>query len=243
MPDLPNPNPILATPLETGPRQEQVVADFLCLECEDRFNQHGEKWVLENGYRLNAPSKLHAMLSGASPLPNHAGGTVHAGAEIPGLDTRRLAYFGASVFWRASATAWQHTGRNVPLIDLGPYRERLRRYLLGDGEFPDDVVLWVAVCRAPLPPPVMSFPSGGRNREGIHFYTFDIPGLSFALHVGKQIPMRSRELCTVRSPQKIVFFTPVEEIIARNAAQLFAKSPPSRALRKLHRRLWNEELG
>ena len=57
--------------------------------------------------------------------------------------------------------------------------------------------------------------------QSIHFYTFDIPGLSFALHGGRQIPLMSRELCTVRSPQKIVF-TPVEEIIARNAARLCA---------------------
>ena len=236
MPDLPNPNPISSTVLGTGPRQEQVVAHLLCRTCEDRLNRNGEAWVLDH------PSKLHQVLRQAKPLPNHASGTVYAGAEIPCLDMNRLAYFGASVFWRASAAAWRNTQQRTALLTLGPYREQLRRYLLDEAEFPQHAVLWAAVCRAPLPPPVMSFPCGERSREGFYRYTFDIPGLSFMLHVGKQIPSRMRELCVVRSAQRIIFFTPVEEIIHRNAAQLFAGSPPTAALRKLHRQIWNEEL-
>src|SRR2546422_6754097 len=46
MPDLPNPNPIIGVPTETGPRQEQVKTPLLCADCEARFNRNGEKWVL-----------------------------------------------------------------------------------------------------------------------------------------------------------------------------------------------------
>src|SRR5687768_3672864 len=54
-PELPNPNPIVGTPEETGPRQEQVAAPLLCSGCEHLFNTRGEKWVLENGYRMKGP--------------------------------------------------------------------------------------------------------------------------------------------------------------------------------------------
>ncbi len=68
MPELPNPNPILGTPEETGPRQEQVVAPLLCGSCEHRFNVNGEKWVMEHGYRLRGPSRLYQTLEKAEPI-------------------------------------------------------------------------------------------------------------------------------------------------------------------------------
>ena len=243
MPELPNPNPIVSTTDETGPRQEQVKTPLLCGNCEDRFNRNGEKWVLDNGYRLGGPSKLYGMLQCANALPDHASGTAYAGSNIPGLEMQQLSYFGVSVFWRASLNVWTSvSGERSAFISLGPYCEPLRLYLLEEGEFPHDAVLWAAVCRTPEPPPVMSFPCGEHTPDGFHRHTFDIPGLSFMLFVGKQIPKHMRELCAIRSPNQVLFFSPVERIIHRNTAQLFSGSPPSPALRKMHRKILNEEL-
>jgi hypothetical protein len=245
MPDLPNPNPIIGTPEETGPRQEQVVAPLLCSCCEHRFNTCGEKWVLEHGYRLAGPSRLHEILSKAKPLPEHLSGTVYAGADLPGLDMKKLAYFGASIFWRASLPVWSIAGRRQDFLDLGRYVEPLRQFLLGEENFPPEMVLWSAVCRAPEPPPVISFPAGGLTSEGhqsFHRYTFNIPGLSYTLYVGQRIPDRKRKFCMVRSLRRVLFFSPIEQAINRNAAATFSKGMPSSSLRKLHRTVTGGEL-
>lgn len=245
MPDLPNPNPIMGLPEETGPRQEQVVTPLLCSPCEQRFSANGEKWILENGYRLKGPSRIFQALNSANSVCQH-GWTLYPGAEISGLDMDKIAYFGASVFWRASAGAWSIGGKKRRLIDLGTrYSELLRLFLLGEAEFPRAMVLRVAVCRTAEPPPVISFPAGelvGDGFNSYHRHTFDIPGSSYTLFVGNRIPDRIREFCTVRSARRFIYFSPVEETIERNTASVFAKSPPSPSLRKLHRTLWNEEL-
>ncbi len=56
------------------------------------------------------------------------------------------------------------------------------------------------------------------------------------------MPSRLLETCVIHSPRRPLFFTPIEQVIERNTAALFAKSPPSPSLRKLHRTLWGEEL-
>jgi hypothetical protein len=243
MPDLPNSNPITCTSNETGPRQEQVKTTLLCGICEDRFNRNGEKWILDNGYRLNGPSNLYRMLQSADALPEHPSGTVYAGSTIPGLDMEKLSYFGVSVFWRASLDVWTAiTKERSAFIDLGSYSESLRLYLLGGAEFPRDIVLWIAICRTPEPPPIMDFPRGHRLQEGYYQHDFGIPGLSFTLFVGKQLPANKRALCAIRSAHQIVFFTPIQLAIDRRTAEFFSKSPPSPALRKMHRKITNEEL-
>jgi hypothetical protein len=245
MPDLPNPNPIMGVPEETGPRQEQLQTRLLCSECEQRFSANGEKWVLENGFRLKGPSRVFELLNAAKSVSREKW-TVYAGAQIPGLDMDRIAYFGASVFWRASAGSWSIAGKKRQMIDLGVrYGDQLRAFLNGEAVFPRGMVLWSAVCRTPEPPPVISFPVGELVTEGVHAYhrhTFNIPGLSYMLFVGNRIPDRVRELCLVRSPERFLFFSPVEEIIARNTARVFRESPPSPSLRKLHRKVTGEVL-
>jgi hypothetical protein len=245
MPQLPNPNPIMGLPEETGPRQEQLQVPLLCSKCEQRFSARGEKWILENGYRLKGPSRIFQLLSSAQPISEEKW-TVYPGAEIDGLDMDKISYFGASVFWRASAGTWSVAGKKHRMIDLGArYEEQLRSYLVGEADFPRAIVLWSAVCRTPEPPPVISFPTGERVGDGIYAYhrhTFDIPGLSFMLFVGNRIPDHIRDFCIVRSSRRFIYFSPVEEIIVRNTASVFHKSPPSQSLRKMHRKLWNEEL-
>ena len=246
MPELPNPNPIYGLPEEQGPRQEQFVERLLCRDCEHRFSVNGEKWVLENGYRLKGPSTIYEALAAATAVPDYPGGTVYAGAEIDALDMDKLSYFGASVFWRASVVHLDIGRKRRHMIQLGAkYEESLRAYLLGEAPFPNSMVLWSAVCRTPEPPPVITYPAGERVSEGYEsFYrhTFDIPGLSYMLHVGNRLPPHIRDTCVVASPRRYIYFSPFERLIDRNTARAFAKSAPSQSLRKLHRKVSGEEL-
>lgn len=63
---------------------------------------------------------------------------------IPAVRHDQLAYFGASVFWRVATTEW-HLVNKAPKLELGPYEEQLRLYLLKTAEFPKGVVLGVSV--------------------------------------------------------------------------------------------------
>ncbi len=246
MPELPNPNPIFGLPEEQGPRQDQFVERLLCRECEHRFSVNGEKWVLENTYRLKGPSKLYEALAAATAVPDFPSGTVYAGAKIDALQMDQLSYFGASVFWRASVGVWPLAGKRRNMIQLGAkYDDALRRYLLGETAFPNAMVLWAAVCLTAEPPPVISYPVGERISEGhesFYRHTFDIPGLSYMLQVGNRVPQHIRETCVVTSPSRYIYFSPIERLIDRNTARVFAKSPPSQSLRKLHRKVSGEEL-
>ncbi len=135
-----------------------------------------------------------------------------------------MAYFGASIFWRASQPVWSLARKRQHLLDLGQYGEQLRQFLMGEEEFPADMVLWSAVCRIPEPPPVISFPTGevtAEDGKSFHRHTFDIPGLSYMLYVGRCVPKRVRDLCMIRSPRRLLFFSPVERIIERNTARFF----------------------
>lgn len=236
-PSLLNPNPLLTSGGQTEVGQEQVTVDLLCADCEERFNRNGERWVLANGYRLAGPSNLYRLLSEAVPHQGYPDGTVYAGRDIAGLNIQQLGYFGISVFWRAAVAPWEHTGQDGPLLSLGSYEHSIRAFLLGTGPFPTVAALWVAVMRTATPPPVMTFPRGG-SRGMYHQHNFDIPGLSFTLFVGRQLPQHAHELCAIHSPSGFVFFSPVQDLIDEHCAKLFHSAKLGLALRRL-----NEKVG
>jgi hypothetical protein len=218
-PELANPNPILITEGGTEIDQKQVTAELLCASCEQRFNQGGEHWVLAHAYRVGASFRLYDTLSTATPLAQYESGTVYSGASIGDVAMERLVYFGMSVFWRAAAIAWENTENRGALLSLGPYQETFRQFLLRSGAFPPCAAIWVAVVRNPVPPPVLSFPWGHRV-ETYFQHNFAVPGVSFTLFVGSRIPDHVRTLCAAQSPERIIFFTDLVDIIDRDLHRL-----------------------
>jgi hypothetical protein len=72
---------------------------FLCADCEDRFSKRGETWVLGNCWRDEKTFKLRDALLASQPYPGSTQDTkIYLGAHIPGVDTDKLLYFGASIF-------------------------------------------------------------------------------------------------------------------------------------------------
>src|SRR5262245_25404693 len=47
-PSLKNPNPVILEPGVAVPSSREVRQYFLCAECEDLFNNKGEKWIVRN---------------------------------------------------------------------------------------------------------------------------------------------------------------------------------------------------
>src|SRR5262245_16715715 len=106
-----NPNPVVATPEKTFQTSKQVTDYLLCEECEDRFNKGGERWVVENCWRSNTAFPLQAALLATLPIfTNGPDFTAYSGATTPAVNVGKLAYFAASVMWRASVHQWKQYG-------------------------------------------------------------------------------------------------------------------------------------
>ena len=189
-----NPNPLKLT--DKGVIQDSLqLSDYLlCRSCEQRLNRNGESWFLAHCWRRNQ-FRLASMLDSSSPqltFPKTRTEIYHA-AGIPGLNVLALAYFASSMFWRASVHQWEECKG----IDLGPYEERLRRYLMDETEFPADCALLVSIPANPTPFVGLSLvPYGGRKAD-YHCWKLVVLGVAFHLLVGKQIPRTLRQLCFV----------------------------------------------
>jgi hypothetical protein len=90
--------------------------------------------------------------------------------QTPNLDAND---FGMSIFWRSAVYDWKtSTGQKAPTVDLGDYEEPIRKFLLGNAPFPDDVVLaidiWPYKDVLPLLHPVVTeqLPQGVRRYWG-----------------------------------------------------------------------------
>jgi hypothetical protein len=116
---------------------------------------------------------------------------------IAAIDLAQLSYFALSVFWRASACPWDALD-HFAQIGLGPYQEKLRRFLLGEEGFPQHAVLIVSVSTNPTPQLGAGFPYSNRV-NGVWQHRFSIPGTAFWLHLET---FRDKLPMFLRSPRR-----------------------------------------
>ena len=182
-------------------QKDVKIADFvLCRECEDRFNFGGEQWVLANAYRGGSRFKLRSALRAAvdEGRPNipleHA--RIVLAKDVRGIDMDKLVYFAASIFWRAAAHRWRQIDRHIQ-IEIGPYQEHLRRFLLGREIFPENAALVISVADDASPHMSAVYPYSGRA-GGMRQHRFSMPGMTFWLHLGR-IPESLTAICAAHS--------------------------------------------
>ena len=185
----------------------QARAHLLCSECEGRFNREGENWVIENCWHGPGNFQLHSALMSAQPFLDEEGFRAYEGRRIPGVDLDRLTYFAASMFWRASVHDWR-LGKGQPeRIALGPYEDRLRRYLLGETHFPDGVALFITVSKAldGMHNRLAAFPWFFNRTREYKSYKCMVPGLTYQMFFGQLIPPGQRRICSAR--QGFIYMT------------------------------------
>ncbi len=184
-PSVSNPNPVTVTTRQTVQASHQITEYMLCRDCEDLF-QVPETYVASLAYT-----------SDGDPLILNELGVVPTGWSLPSLtipvgslETDKLVYFAASVFWRASVA----TQDGFDKLELGPYREQLRQYLLGASGFPAGARLNLTVLdqsksagRDALHN-VMTFPRSDNMHGEYRLHQFLMCGLNFMLVIGKKIP-------------------------------------------------------
>jgi len=205
----PNKEPILITARGSVQTSRQMTDYLLCGDCEKLFNENGERYAMSQvADRRRFP--LLATLRAATPTKIVAGFNWYNHASVSAVDRGKLGYFALSVFWRAAVHSWEGYGESYNTLELGPYQETLRQYLLGQTGFPADVVLFFIVCTDAASQDSFHVPSRSGKQHGTT-YTFQARGINFFMTVGKQMLDTLRSLCSITGGDKWIVSRSCEE--------------------------------
>jgi hypothetical protein len=119
----------------------------LCARCEGLFSRNGESHVIANCYREEKQFQLRDDLRRLDPTEVRSEGRrVYFGEHMPEtLRAKAYSYFALSVLWRGSVVKWSANTEHYYMSIDPPYEEAIRKFLLGDGEFPKNTVVHVLV--------------------------------------------------------------------------------------------------
>ncbi len=222
-------NPIVISRATSVSTSKQIWAHLLCEECEHRFNIGGENYVMTQVYG-NIRFPLLDRLRVALPFQEMPGLALYSGPAI-GVNTRRLAYFALSVFWRASVHRWRAPHGGEVWYSLGAHEEPVRRFLLGHGGFPADLIVIVTACTDAASQGSCFTPCvvRGGAHEGFGML---VRGIHFRLFVGADLPAQLRRVCCFTSPRQVILRGSCHRISMHAFANLQQTSKPSRRLQK-----------
>jgi len=233
------PHPLIITSKATFTSSRQVKEYLLCVECEERFRTHGENWVQEHCFKREPEFKLRDLLLECQPVSKGPLATFYAGSSNSRIDSERLTYFAASVFWRASVHEWNLPviGRKAP-INLGPCESLFQNYLSGRSLFPQSAALWTWVSRAQIPSRVVDIPHT-RHLWNCEVHSFNIPGIRFDLFVGRELPSFVRAMCTLNGPDRPILLSDVPDmVLASHVEQMSTTTRLSKGLTSLGNWRW-----
>jgi len=71
----------------------------------------------------------------------------YAAVRNPEIKPDKLIHFALGMFWKASVHSWKG-GVREPLIDVGPYRETVRKFVRGEIPFPERMALTIGAVTA-----------------------------------------------------------------------------------------------
>ena len=179
---------ILISPEVVMPATRHVKDYLLCLDCENRLNRDGESWVLPRLATTHTRFPMYQALVSEGPIMADSEFTVYSGAHNPLIEVDSIVNFALGLFWKASVHSWKGGSSKEPLIDLGPYSERFRRFLFDKTKFPEHVALWV--CAASPESAIMGFHPPYETERSPTWRNFLclVPGVHLMLAVGKGIP-------------------------------------------------------
>jgi len=226
----------------------QVKKHLLCHDCEQRFSAHGESWIAKMAHQVGHGFRLQEALLQLNPAMTLETGRVCHAEDDPQLDWEKLAYFALSVFWRGAADSWnrQDDASTEPFITLDAnLQENLRRFLLGEADYPDDILLVVKVSASNTTSAnMMSFPSNGtiETPEGPRPQTsFILPGMIFTLIPRRALPPEAVEQgCLIRGTGHPIFMMDSDELFFRETLKLALMAKPTQKIIEEAQALWRE---
>jgi hypothetical protein len=209
---------------------KQAVDCALCESCEQLLNSRGEKWVEQHCWHSATDFPLYAIISRARGTRAASDELAYRGSGIPEIDLGALIHFAAGVFWRASAMSWRvGQGAIVGRLNLGPYEEPLRSFVLDQAPLPNSMALHVHVSttdaligNAAIVVPI------DWSREATHRqFRFAVPGLVFDLYVGKALPLAVRQSCIVHGAGNPILSAPsIDMTLQDGLVRMISRTKP-----------------
>jgi hypothetical protein len=224
-----NPNPLLVTHKFAMQTSRQLKVPLLCLECEQLLRARGEDWTIPELARLNQQFLLFEKLKAAQPAFVQPDFVAYFLEAVPTIHVPELVHFAMGIFWKASTHSWAK-GRRKPWADLGELpRESIRRFILGETEFPDQMALSLTI----LPPPkaliAFNYPYATKGPDPtFHLY---VSGINCTLWIGCNVPENVAVTSIHRPPHLLLVVDNVRDI-TRKFREALQSAEKARQLRK-----------
>ncbi len=195
---------VVASRKSIGFSDKQISDYMLCGKCEQRFGDV-EDWVSRQCLQDDGSFPLRDAVVGQPLLCDDPDLGAISGRAAQ-IDADRYVYFASSILWRAGAHVWRK-GPDRITIDLGPYEQQLRLYLLGQRSFPTDIVIGMFVAVKADTKDQFAVTPVRLSAPDYHHYELIIPGIQFSIMIGQRIPKEARGACVLRSDEKLVFLS------------------------------------
>jgi len=224
--------PVVVNPDITIKKNEQTKDYLLCADCEQRFSRNGEAWILAHCNQPERGFRLKEIIDGVAPIGRTDSMSFYSAANTQ-IDIEKMTYFVSSIMWRGSAHQWHSGNHRVQSPNLGPYEDDLRRYLLGETGFPENMALWISVITDPKLWVTMIVPYGEKLAGQAYWrYKFVFHGLTFMFFVGRTIDPLIRRSCSYRSPEQFIFMGDnLNDMIISDFGKVILKSRPVGSLK------------
>jgi hypothetical protein len=194
---------------------------LLCGPCDGSLSVNGEDYTIPLLADIHGNFPFYDLIVKVPPDCAEDDVAGYAVARNPEINVKQITHFALGVFWKASVHSWRK-GETKNWIELGPYREEIRKFLRGEGPFPKYVGLTLGIIPRPVKQISFCLPYRG-SRDACHYYMFYVPGIAFALSVGKRLG-DAKENCFYSNPLHPVVATPlagdikaVMQNVAKNA--------------------------
>lgn len=213
-----------------SPTSLQAHAYLLCGECEDVLNEGGEDWMCSKLAKYEGTFPLYDLVVSGPAIFAEDDWAVYAGARNPTIDVNKIIHFAMGIYWKASVHSWRG-GEDEPRIELGPYSEKIRQFLLG-AMFPENVALAV-VLSTPKDAYIGFNDPYEAVRDGAgRGFMFCVPGIWFMLSVGKNITPESVALSITSAENPIMISAKIAAKGQETAFTLFQGARKTKAFAK-----------
>jgi hypothetical protein len=183
------------------PTDRQTQDYLLCRGCEDVLNRGGETWILDKLATWERTFPLYDSLTKVAPLFEEHDMAVYLAASNPEIEANKLVHFALGLFWKASVHPWNRDASD-PRIELGPYSDGIRLWLVGKGKYPEHTHLIVIVERPERAQITINDPYEGVREEHRTFF-FHVPGILFMLALEATVDESIRALAITNAGNPI----------------------------------------
>jgi hypothetical protein len=175
--------PVRLTAEVIRPTSRQVTHHLLCSGCEQRLSRKGERWVIPLLPTVAGAFPLLDRVRTNAPVYSDEEREIFATALNRDVDAAKLIHFALGLFWKASVHSW-NSDEAGPVVDLGEYREGVRRFLLEGEDLPPEIALVISLDNAPVRLIGFVEPYQGHGGDFTKFLCF-VPGMLMALCIGQ----------------------------------------------------------